>query len=43
LEEEGKLREENEKLKNDSKQLPGQVQNLTEQCSKQQTVMDALK
>jgi hypothetical protein len=36
LEEENhKLREENEHMKNQSKQLVGQVQSLTEQCSKQ--------
>lgn len=43
LEVDRKLHEENERLKNHSKQLVGQVQNLTEQCSNQKTTMDALK
>jgi chromosome segregation ATPase len=38
-----KLREENERLKVQSRELTGQVQTLTGQCSKQKTAMDALK
>jgi chromosome segregation ATPase len=37
------LREENEKLKNQSRQLASQVQTLTGQCTNQKMMMDALK
>jgi peptidoglycan hydrolase CwlO-like protein len=37
------LREENERLKNHSQQLAGQVQTLSGQCTNQKTTMDALK
>jgi peptidoglycan hydrolase CwlO-like protein len=37
------LHEENERLKNHSTQLTGQVQSLTEQCSNKKTAMDVLK
>jgi chromosome segregation ATPase len=44
LEEENrKLREENERLKNQSRQLGNRVQTLTDQGTKQQAAIDALK
>jgi predicted nucleic acid-binding Zn-ribbon protein len=44
LEEENrKLRDENERLKNQSRQLNEQVKTLTDQRTKQQTAIDALK